>query len=48
MSLVWSLGVFTYSLVLGKETGLQNCYFAIVAVPFICLCQVNKRLSFYI
>ncbi len=33
--LTWSIGVFVYSLALGKETTLQNCFFSLVAVPFL-------------
>lgn len=31
----WGGGVFVYSLFLGKEAGLQFCYFSLVATPFI-------------
>lgn len=32
---VWSLGVLIFGLFLGKHTGLQNCYFSLIAMPFI-------------
>lgn len=31
----WSLGVFVYSLFLSSETGLQYCFFSLIAAPFI-------------
>lgn len=31
----WGIGVFVYCLYLGKETGLQSCFFTLVAAPFI-------------
>lgn len=33
--LTWGVGVFLYTLFLGKDTALQNCFFSLVAVPFL-------------
>ena len=45
----WGGGVFVYALLLGDDTSLQNCFFSLMAVPFIMYSPSEfKSKSFYV